>query len=120
GPEAREGLVATGRLPAWAGRLHSVVFEHLLFSGVIGVTSVLLLLGILVVTAMGGDKAGLPPLIVVATLALGDNNAHLFNLTMGVLGFVAVIAASTPAHSQGGRSSDPVPSALVPGHERGA
>lgn len=119
GPEAREALVASGRLPAWAGRLHSVVFEHLLFSGVIGVTAVLLLLGILVVTALGDDKGGLPLLVVTATLALGDNYAHLFNLTMGVLGFVAVIASSTPVHPRSGLPPGYLPDSVAIANARG-
>ena len=73
-----------------------MVFEHLLYSGVLGLASILLLLSMLAAVVIN-NRDGLPLLFVVVTLALGDNYAHLFQLTLGVLGYVAVIAAGTPA-----------------------
>lgn len=96
GPEAGPALVQSGLLPSWAAHLHSVVFEHLLYSGVLGLASVLLLFFMLA-AAVFNDRDGLPLLLVVGILALGDNYAHLFQFTLGVLGYAAVIAACTPA-----------------------
>jgi len=96
GPEAGPALVHSGLLPSWAARLHSVVFEHLLYSGVLGLACVLLLLLALIAAAFY-NRDGLPLLLVVGTLALGDNYANLFQLTLGVLGYVAVLATCTPA-----------------------
>jgi apolipoprotein N-acyltransferase len=75
------------------------VFEHLLFSGVLGLTFVLILLLTLLASVLG-ERRGIPLFLVVLTLALGDNYAHLFDLTMGVLGYVAVIAVCTPSHAR--------------------
>lgn len=95
GPEAGPALVQSGLLPTWAAHPHSVVFEHLLYSGVLGLACVLLLFFMLAAAAIHNTD-GLPLLLVVVTLALWDNNGDLFQLTLGVLGYVAVVAACTP------------------------
>lgn len=110
GPEASTALVRRGLLPEWAARLHSVLFEHLLYSGVLGLSVVLLLLTVLAISALK-ERLSLPLLLVVLTLAIGDNYAHLFQMTFGVLGYVAVIATCTggaPAERQpaGPRDAD--------------
>lgn len=105
GPAGGESLVQSGLLPAWAARLHSVLFEHLLYSGVLGLALVVVLMLLLFATA-ARNKSGLPLFLTVLVLALGDNYANLFQLTLGVLGYVAVIGVCTPPLAVVRRRSD--------------
>ncbi len=104
GPGAGADLVESGLLPPWAARLHSIVFEHLLYSGVLGLLFVLILM-LSLLLSVRGERGGIPLFLVVLTLALGDNYAHLFELTMGVVGYVAVIAVCTPEPINGAQGS---------------
>lgn len=95
GPQAGVQLVEAGLLPSWAARLHSVVFEHLLYSGVVGLVLVLVLI-LMLGRAAWNVRVAIPLFVVVLILALGDNYGDIFQMTMGVLGYITVIAVCTP------------------------
>ena len=77
-------------------RLHSVVFEHLLYSGVIGLVLVLVMILTLLGTVLSGRTA--PPSLPGCGCPCTRRQPwkRRFQLTFGALGYATVIAVSTP------------------------